>query len=453
MEVIISRLKGEKIYRLVFFLLIIGMISFSLITYFTFNKKFNEYVLKSKTEHLITIGKLIAEQIDGDVYENPAIKLGKDGDKNIDGKLKNLLISYRQKFPEISQIYILVPTDRANTWQFAVNISYTGKANKNEIRLPQSKIRQAYSGEVVSAYFTVNDNKMISSCIPILSSKGKVTAVLGLHMNVADTVNFDGRSLKYNLIILLILPVIIVTLCFVMVYSLLKPIRVMTNRLTEIEKDYSSIHLPEGAAADLGLTPNNFNRFLDTNHALKQRMELLSNEVLDEKDKMFRVYRDVIRAITQEKVYLTSPAEFSQIIQQEVPVLNFKLNSPHDITRCRMEIDQYLTKVCSSWQSPRRHKALLCLSEAMTNVIKHAGSGEVLLALNDNRIVFYVLDQGPGMELAKLPFMVFLKGFSTKTSMGFGFSIMFRYLDKLILSTSESGTRLALEISLSKSKC
>ncbi|MHB1167187.1 MAG: hypothetical protein ACYC0N_01445, partial [Carboxydocellales bacterium] len=50
-----------------------------------------------------------------------------------------------------------------------------------------------------------------------------------------------------------------------------------------------------------------------------------------------------------------------------------------------------------------------------------------------------------GMPFDKIPYMVFFSGFSTKISLGFGFSIMYQCADRLILQTSGTGTRIVLE--------
>ena len=46
-----------------------------------------------------------------------------------------------------------------------------------------------------------------------------------------------------------------------------------------------------------------------------------------------------------------------------------------------------------------------------------------------------------GHRSKKLPYIIFVKGFSTKqTSLGTGFLLMEKYMDKIILSTSKEGT-------------
>jgi len=49
------------------------------------------------------------------------------------------------------------------------------------------------------------------------------------------------------------------------------------------------------------------------------------------------------------------------------------------------------------------------------------------------------------MDFNKLPHMIFLKGFSTKISLGIGFSIIYKFADKIYLSTSKHGTLIAMD--------
>ena len=101
-------------------------------------------------------------------------------------------------------------------------------------------------------------------------------------------------------------------------------------------------------------------------------------------------------------------------------------------------------RVCQFKQNSR--DILLCLSEATTNAIKHAGSGEVILSVMDNKLIIYVLDNGEGIDLKKLPYSIFVNGFTTEeSSLGAGFLLMEKNVDRILLSTTNNGTFLALE--------
>ena len=114
-----------------------------------------------------------------------------------------------------------------------------------------------------------------------------------------------------------------------------------------------------------------------------------------------------------------------------------------DVNAARESIAAYLEKQGCSQQ----HLAhiVLSISEAVTNTIKHAGYGIMQIRALNHGIWVNVVDQGPGMDFDKLPNMIFLQGFSSTVSMGYGFSIIYRFADKIYLSTSERGTYLAMD--------
>lgn len=88
---------------------------------------------------------------------------------------------------------------------------------------------------------------------------------------------------------------------------------------------------------------------------------------------------------------------------------------------------------------------ILCVSEAATNIIKHAGEGTIQSRTDKNTVRVIFSDNGPGMDYDKLPDMIFVNGFSTQDSLGYGFSIINKFADKINLATSKNGTVLALD--------
>jgi len=61
---------------------------------------------------------------------------------------------------------------------------------------------------------------------------------------------------------------------------------------------------------------------------------------------------------------------------------------------------------------------------------------------------FIIKDSGTGFELEDLPKAVLLSGFSTKGSMGQGFTIMRKICNKIQLFTTETGSTLILSFNL-----
>lgn len=175
----------------------------------------------------------------------------------------------------------------------------------------------------------------------------------------------------------------------------------------------------------------------------RQRLEKDLAQHREQKEKMFSVYRDVIYAVTQGKFNLLRHSEALQVSNEGMMLRDLELCQPEDVSEGR----QMVTEIIRSYNFPKidtMHIAL-CVSETATNVIKHAGEGFMQIRKMPGKVRVIIKDVGPGMDFDKLPNMLFLEGFSTKMSLGYGFSIIFKFADKIFLDTSEKGTFLALD--------
>jgi anti-sigma regulatory factor (Ser/Thr protein kinase) len=92
----------------------------------------------------------------------------------------------------------------------------------------------------------------------------------------------------------------------------------------------------------------------------------------------------------------------------------------------------------------------LCASEAATNALKHAGGGRVSLDYEGETVRVRVADQGSGIDQLQLPRATLLKGYSTRASMGLGFTLMHELADRLYLNTGPHGTTVILEMALQR---
>lgn len=66
----------------------------------------------------------------------------------------------------------------------------------------------------------------------------------------------------------------------------------------------------------------------------------------------------------------------------------------------------------------------------------------------DSVVWVAVSDQGNGIEHLTLPRAVLLKGYSTKHSLGIGYTVMLGVADRVLLATSKDGTTVILTKSL-----
>jgi anti-sigma regulatory factor (Ser/Thr protein kinase) len=90
-----------------------------------------------------------------------------------------------------------------------------------------------------------------------------------------------------------------------------------------------------------------------------------------------------------------------------------------------------------------RQKTILCISEAVTNMLLHGGGrGTMTLRRPPGVLRIVVADEGPGLNFLNWIEPPTVKG---QASMGYGFKIILDNLDAVGLHTGQSGTTLLLD--------
>ncbi|MDQ7823044.1 MAG: response regulator [Candidatus Eremiobacteraeota bacterium] len=183
----------------------------------------------------------------------------------------------------------------------------------------------------------------------------------------------------------------------------------------------------------------------------REQMELtisLERErILLEKERQVRqIFKDVLQAITQNKLHLLlDPSELSVVAQGEKKE-QIELKVPHDTVKVRRALEAWLSRL--GVEKSRRYNMVVCISEATTNVIKHAGLGTVTFYQLRDRVQVWIDDKGKGIDFSELPRSTLLKGHSTKVSLGMGYTIMLELMDKIYLFTNPRGTLVIMEMFL-----
>ncbi|TSB47588.1 ATP-binding protein [Alkalicoccobacillus porphyridii] len=158
----------------------------------------------------------------------------------------------------------------------------------------------------------------------------------------------------------------------------------------------------------------------------------------------WKIYRDVLYASSQGKFKLISKEELPDL-SNKTYIDTFIITQKSDIPACRNHVKArliemgYKPKVIMNW--------LLALSEAITNVIVHAiqGSMTLLIKSETDEIIFIVNDHGPGFNLEALPNSILLAGFSSKKSLGHGFTFMIKLANQVQLYTTPIGSTVILK--------
>lgn len=172
----------------------------------------------------------------------------------------------------------------------------------------------------------------------------------------------------------------------------------------------------------------------------EEALEAAHQRLLQSETEKRRFFSEVIRAVTHDKFHLVVHAE---IPTQGHTVLYVPLDSPESYRALRARLKEIAT---AAGMDPKDADDLvLAVAEAATNAIKHAGGGCCELCQAADRLVARVSDHGKGIRPEDLPRTIFVPGFSTKVSLGMGYTLMLELVDDLWLATGPAGTVVQLE--------
>lgn len=161
------------------------------------------------------------------------------------------------------------------------------------------------------------------------------------------------------------------------------------------------------------------------------------------KEKEHEIYREAIYAVTGGKLRLIARPQLASYCFDSKPDFEITINTSEQIDQVRALVENLLRNV----KYPEREIFLftVCISEAVTNALKHSGAGECRCWITPDKIKVEISDNGPGINFKELPKATLMQYFSTTKSLGCGFTIMLKFLDKIIMATDSCGTTLLLE--------
>lgn len=177
-----------------------------------------------------------------------------------------------------------------------------------------------------------------------------------------------------------------------------------------------------------------------TGIARVQRAQAASHE---QETRIRKAYVDVLDAVTGGKLVLVTDDEMRK-------ELGTSLSGPHPISS-RSELAaarQQIRDVCAAKGLTRDEttNALSASGEALNNLLKHAGSGEYEVLEKGDLLQVKVTDRGPGIDFRLLPKAMLVPGFSTKQTLGMGFTIMLQLAERVLVCTEPGSTTVLLEI-------
>lgn len=172
----------------------------------------------------------------------------------------------------------------------------------------------------------------------------------------------------------------------------------------------------------------------------RQERELEIHAEAEEAKKQF--YKGTIFSVTDGRLNLVSYEEIDALITPKAQ--NITLESGSNLSSLRKAVAEIASN--AGMAEDRMHSLIIAVGEASANAIKHANGGLVRIGIKDNKVQVCIQDNGPGMDSLILPKATLLKGFSTKPSMGLGYSLILSLVDTTYLATEKQGTWVLMEM-------
>jgi len=151
-------------------------------------------------------------------------------------------------------------------------------------------------------------------------------------------------------------------------------------------------------------------------------------------------YRDTVSSVTNGKLQMVGP-ESTRPYEADSEI-RIRISGGADCAPARRAVSQYLERAGLSGDALALF--MIGLGEAMTNAVKHAGGGEVFAGHDEQDAWAGVSDKGRGIPALTLPKATLLRGYSTKVSLGMGYTIILDVADGVSLSTEPEGTTVVL---------
>lgn len=168
-----------------------------------------------------------------------------------------------------------------------------------------------------------------------------------------------------------------------------------------------------------------------------------AQEELKRKDlSIRRVYADVFGAVTGNRLVLLTLEEIEGTLGKPL-TRRRTITKYEELAPARAHIARAVRR--SMPQITRFNEFIVGVSEALTNAVKHTGGATYRAWSRDGTLQVTISDEGPGIDFKTLPSATLETGFSTKGSLGVGFTLMLELSNRVLLSTQPGKTLLVLE--------
>ena len=176
--------------------------------------------------------------------------------------------------------------------------------------------------------------------------------------------------------------------------------------------------------------------------AEEERRQL--EEHLEAQKRLF--YRESLLSLTGEKLEICDPADIERYTSSAL--MKIALNTAADVPVARHEVRDFC--IVNGLVGERLDLFLDGVGEAIANAIKHSIHGIVYGGSANDAVWVAVSDKGKGIGSLILPRATLGRGFSTKRSMGLGYTIILSVANHVLLNTGPNGTTVIMIMNLAE---
>jgi serine/threonine-protein kinase RsbW len=161
----------------------------------------------------------------------------------------------------------------------------------------------------------------------------------------------------------------------------------------------------------------------------------------DHRRSLVEILNNLAAAVACGKLRVLDDEELAADREAGQPLLEFAIDDSASLAMARDAVTDVLCQ--TQLADDVRRRTVLCISEAVTNMLLHGGgSGRLKLRRLPGALRFVVADKGPGLNFLN---WIDPPAKGGQASMGYGFKIIMENLDAVGLHTAPTGTTLILD--------
>lgn len=155
-------------------------------------------------------------------------------------------------------------------------------------------------------------------------------------------------------------------------------------------------------------------------------------------------YSEIVKTLSNNKIIVqTSKPDLIKELGEFLDSVTIRKNS--DVPKSREVIKTIIIHNPVELDSM---KVQIAVTEAVTNILKHATNGELSVFKKKEKLQFLISDEGSGIPLHEVPKTILVSGYTSKRSLGQGFKLISKFSDGVHIFTSAEGTSILIEYNI-----